>query len=397
MEAELKRTVTRALHRPPLDRPRRDGDHTLRYAFAPDVAWVAARYLRTPSRVLWELAHLKARRLEPLFQEVKSLAAQPNAPWRASGLGISVVVARHGDFPASPLQIRGTVKNALLEGSKATDDPLTFAPEDPDLIFLIRQSEQGLSLSIDLGAGSLHRRGYRKHIGPAPLKETLAAQLLILARWDARSEALVDPMAGAGTIVMEGALMATGEPLGRPSRVLECLSMFRPFVHAEKTLFPGTKPVIIAGEPDTSSFAALVANAKSAGLEPRLRCIQSDFSELFTHEPLPEQGLIVVNPPYGERMEVEDPKEAHSEHRTDRAKAKKPSAPDLRESESSSKAIEKLYQKLLDWHAALGPNWRLGVLTTHGALDELTSRPCRMKKPLRNGPLKAWFWLFDGQ
>ena len=377
MEAELKRTVTRALHRPPLPKPQREGDHSLRYPFFADVAWVAARYLRTPSRVLWELADLRARRLEPLFAEVRSLAARADAPWQAPGLGISVVVARHGDFPAGPLQIRGTIKNALLEGSREAGRPLRFAPDRPDLVFDVRGRTGRLRLSLDLGAGSLHRRGYRQHIGPAPLKETLAAQLLILARWDARTEALVDPMAGAGTIALEAALMATGEPLGRPAPALDALSVFSPYRGSERALFGGTDPVVVAGEPEPQSFRALLANARAAGVDDRVRCVAADFRSLWAHLDVPERGLVVVNPPYGARLAG--------------------GLPVAEGSGSPEDEIEALHRALLAWHAALGSAWRLGVLTTHGALDTMTDRRCRMKKPLRNGPLKAWFWLFDGR
>lgn len=385
MEAELKRTVTRALHRPPLEKPKREGDHTLRYPFAADVAWVATRYLRTPSRVLWELADLRTRKLEALFAEVRTLAAQPNAAWLGSDLGISVAVARQGDFPAGPLQIRGTIKNALLEGSRDIGRPLRFAPEDPDLIFMVRGRTGGLTLSLDLGAGSLHRRGYRRHIGPAPLKETLAAQLLILARWNPRSEALVDPMAGAGTIAIEGALMATGTPLGRRTPALETLSIFKPFASSDRPLFADANPPIVAGEPEPKSFDALVANARAAQVEERIRCVPEDFRTLLVSPEMPDRGLILVNPPYGERMAAGGPPESGS-------------AVTLKDAPLpvEDEAIEPLYRDLMDVHRTLGPSWRLGVLTTHGALDTLTSRRCRMKKPLRNGPLKVWFWLFDG-
>lgn len=384
MEAELKRTVTRALHRPPLDKPRREGDHTLRYPFAADIAWAAARYLRTPSRVLWEIAPLRSPRLESLFAEVRALAAKPNAPWLDRDLGISVSVGKHVDFPASPLQIRGTVKNALLEGSQDGGRPLRFAPDDPDLMFVVRGGAGGIRLSLDLGAGSLHQRGYRRHIGPAPLKETLAAQLLILSRWDPRREALVDPMAGAGTIALEAALMASGEPLGRASAALDQLPIFRSHAgSAAPPLFADTRPTIIAGEPDSGSFRALVANARAANLQGRVQCVEEDFRGLFAQVEQPPGGLLVVNPPYGERMGGEpaiptDDSTTRSERTT----------PD------EDEAVEQLHRDLLDWYAELGPEWRMGVLTTHNTLDAHTPRRCRMKKPLRNGPIKAWFWLF---
>src|SRR5206468_1506369 len=71
-------------------------------------------------------------------------------------------------------------------------------------------------VGIDIGGGARHRRGARVAMGPAPLRETMAAQLIMLSRWDARTEPLVDPMAGGGTIPIEAAGLAVGAAIRKP-------------------------------------------------------------------------------------------------------------------------------------------------------------------------------------
>src|SRR4030095_1198622 len=90
----------------------------------------------------------------------------------------------------------------------------------PDIVFVARRAgapeARRTVVGIDIGGGARHVRGARVVMGPAPLRETMAAQLIMLSRWDARTEPLVDPMAGGGTIPSEGARAPQGAPISRP-------------------------------------------------------------------------------------------------------------------------------------------------------------------------------------
>jgi hypothetical protein len=88
-------------------------------------------------------------------------------------------------------------------------------------VFVVRRAgasdeERRTVVGIDIGLGARHRRGARVVMGPAPLRETMAAQLIMLSRWDARTEPLVDPMAGGGTIPIEAAGLAVGVAIRKP-------------------------------------------------------------------------------------------------------------------------------------------------------------------------------------
>src|SRR6476660_7640021 len=115
MEAELKRLVMRSPFEVRVVKPKREGEATLLYPFDAQVAWVAACYHRTSSRISWDLCSSDAVRLEPLFAEIApALSADERLP-ESERLRFSVEVGPSHDFEASPLQLRGVVKNAFVE------------------------------------------------------------------------------------------------------------------------------------------------------------------------------------------------------------------------------------------------------------------------------------------
>src|SRR4029434_8762775 len=114
MEAEFKRLVMRSPVAVRVEKPRREGEATLLYPFDARVAWVAACYHRTSSRISWDLCSSGAVRLEPLFADlVPALSLDGRLPGGES-LRFSVEVGPSQDFEASPLQLRGVVKNAII-------------------------------------------------------------------------------------------------------------------------------------------------------------------------------------------------------------------------------------------------------------------------------------------
>ena len=257
------------------------------YPFDPEVTDVALAYHRTCTRVMREIYTVRAQRLEPLYQELAALVAADGRDWVRDGSSISVRARNVAAFAAGERQIVGTVKNAILDGAAQRDVTLRVDPEDADVLLTVRMDTGALSVSVDLGRRSLSRRGYRSEAGRAPLREHLAAVLLMLARWDPRSEALVDPMCGSGTIAIEAALMAQarardggGEPL-----------------------FPDAAPQIVASDRDAAAVEHTRHNAAAAGVEDRIEVSVANVFDLRP-EDLPRRGLILMNPPYGARMRV---------------------------------------------------------------------------------------------
>ncbi len=369
MSGELSRLTRRALGGFRLAEPRKAGPGALVYPFDRDLALVAASYCRTASRVLWDLYESEAGRLEPLHDELVLDVAADQRGWLWEGATFSIRPRNVADFPAAALQLVGAVKNAIIEGARARGLRVDVDPERPDVLLALRRHDDVLTLSVDLGGQALHQRGYRQSGAVAPLRENLAAVLLMLARFDARSEALVDPMAGSGTIAIEAALMGRGEPLWLAGRAPAALRLpaFADLAPRAQPLFGDTRPVVVANEIDTPTVALARGNIEAAGVEPWVRALHGDFRDL---SPARLQravggdrpGLILSNPPYGARLQRDDP--------------------------------VPLYRDLGDWCRQL-PGWRAAFLVAHQDFQAAFGGRARIVKPLKNGNQPAVFYLYD--
>ncbi len=197
---------------------------------------------------------------------------------------------------------------------------------DPDMRIHLFMDGENATLSLDLSGQSLHRRGYRGAAGgEAPLKESLAAAILALGGWPGDfppGTALVDPMCGSGTFLIEAALMwgdmAPG--LGRTTYG------FLAWRHHDQTLWARLLqeaktrrdkglskpwPAILGYDTSQTSVDLALGNIKRAGLKEKVLAARRDlaFLDAAGREPSAEgrpDGLLVVNPPYGERMEAHD-------------------------------------------------------------------------------------------
>src|SRR3954467_9740810 len=271
MEAELKRLVMRSPFGVPLEKPKREGEATLLYPFEACIAWVAACYHRTSSRISWDLCSSAAVRLQPLFDDLLPALSSDDRLPRGAPLRFSVEVGPSFDFEASPLQLRGVVKNAIVEALASRRVASEVDADSPDVVFVVRRAgtpgARRTVIGIDIGGGARHRRGARVAAGAAPLRETMAAQLIMLSRWDARSEPLVDPMAGGATIPIEAAGLAAGAAIRRPADLpFRHLAAFAGLPIEAPDLFPGTVPRILALDIDAERIATMVGNLRAAGL-----------------------------------------------------------------------------------------------------------------------------------
>jgi putative N6-adenine-specific DNA methylase len=320
MEAELKRLVMRSPFEVRVPTPKREGEATLLYPFDAEIAWVAACHHRTSSRISWDLFSSDAVRLEPLFAELlPALKADDRLP-AEKRIRFSVDLGSAHDFEASPLQLRGVVKNALVEAFASRGVTADVSADAPDIVFVARRAgtpeRRRTVVGIDIGGGARHRRGARVAAGPAPMRETLAAQLIMLSRWDARTEPLVDPMAGGGTIPIEAAGLAVGAAIRRPADLpFRHLAAFAGLPSETPDLFPGTVPRILALDVDAERIPAVVGNLRAAGLtgasyEQSIVIGQKDVRRLTPRDVasmLPvsadmRPGVFCFNPPYGVRI-----------------------------------------------------------------------------------------------
>lgn len=320
MEAELKRLVMRSPFEVRVPKPTREGESTLLYPFDPRIAWVAACHHRTSSRISWDLFSSAAVRLEPLFEELLPALREDDRLPAARRLRFSVDLGSAQDFEASPLQLRGVVKNAIMEALASRGVTADVDADSPDVVFVARRAGTPESrrtvVGIDIGLGARHRRGARVASGPAPLRETMAAQLIMLSRWDARTEPFVDPMAGGGTIPIEAAGLAVGAAIRRPTDLpFRHLAAFEGLPAEAPDLFPGTIPRILALDIDEERIPAMVGNLRAAGLTGRshegsivigqrdIRTLTpDDVAGMLPLGPDMKAGVFCFNPPYGVRI-----------------------------------------------------------------------------------------------
>lgn len=368
MAAELTRIAHRTLAtRPPA--PRKEGLGQLVYPFDRDLAWAAVTYLRTPTRVVWDVYRSTADRLEPLYDELTGDVRADSRALVRDGDGISVEVRRVEAFAAGERQIVGTVKNALIDGAARRGLRLHVDPARPATRWIARCDDRGeIVVSIDLGGGSLSQRGWRRDAGEAPLREHLAAVLLMLCRFDPRRDALVDPMCGSGTIPIEAICAARALP--RPAPALGVLGLARP----SPPLFPDAAPLVIGCDLDLGVLAAARDNARAAGIADQVTWQRADVARLTPgmiddiarergRAPL-ETGLLLTNPPYGERLDAD---------------------------------TSALYAAIAETCRRFR-GWRAGFLVGSPELERVFLRAIgrpRIKKPLANANLRAYFYLYD--
>jgi putative N6-adenine-specific DNA methylase len=168
----------------------------------------------------------------------------------------------------------------------------------------VRLDHDELTLSIDSSGELLHRRGYRQSITRAPLRENVAAALLLACKWD-RDSPLIDPMCGSGTLAIEAAWLAQGRAPGLdrrfaferwPSTMGRILRALKET--AEKNQVAAL-PTIIGCDVDPQALEAADQNAQRAGVE--IQWAQFDARDLL--RPEGPAGLLIANPPYGKRLQ----------------------------------------------------------------------------------------------
>ena len=181
--------------------------------------------------------------------------------------------------------------------------------QKPDIRINVRIFRDECTISLDSTGDSLHMRGYRKGTVEAPLNEVLAAGLVMLSGWD-RQTPLVDPMCGSGTILTEAALTASNIPAGH-FRKDYCFMQWPGFnrklwelvrkEHDENISMPDVR--LFGSDMNRRAFEVAKMNLDSAGISRMVRMRLSAFEGL---EPPAENGFIITNPPYGERLKIED-------------------------------------------------------------------------------------------
>jgi putative N6-adenine-specific DNA methylase len=199
------------------------------------------------------------------------------------------------------------VKNAIVDQQRSQSGKRSSIDiENPDLLINVHIHQDRCILSLDSSGTSLHRRGYRPAMGLAPLKETLAAAILDMAEWDA-SLPFLDPLCGSGTLPIEAGLKALNIAPGLFRQKFGFFSWSDFDEHLWQELLDEAKnsrkldlnEIISGSDRDDDVLTQARANAERCGIGHKITFTQTDLSQL---EAPTDCGILICNPPYGERL-----------------------------------------------------------------------------------------------
>ncbi|MGK7891253.1 MAG: class I SAM-dependent RNA methyltransferase [Leptolyngbyaceae cyanobacterium] len=266
-------------------------------------------WARIPFRILLTLGHCRCRHAEELYQGVQTidwsdyLQPEQTLAVRATGKNAQL---NHTHYTA--LQIKNAIvdQQRQVMGRRSSVDT-----QQPDVSINVHVRDDRATISLDSTGDSLHRRGYRPAVGTAPLKETFAAALLDLAEWTPDLP-LFDPMCGSGTFLLEAALKALNIAPGifRDRFAFEQWPDFdaklwdqlrNQAVDKQRSHLPHP---IIGSDRDAEVLEEAQTNLFYSDLAHHIHLSQEDFTDI---EPPSQPGILVCNPPYGDRLgEVDD-------------------------------------------------------------------------------------------
>lgn len=257
--------------------------------------------LRTALRVLKPVAHFRVGKKEDLYNHAK------NVPWSeylTIGKSFSIDSTVQSELFVNSMYASLKVKDAIADYFRESFGKRpSVNQEDPDIRIHIYLMGDYCEISLDSSGESLHKRGYRIGQGEAPVNEVLAAGMIMLAGWKGDSDFL-DPMCGSGTLLIEAAMIARGIPAG----IYRKTFAFEKWLDFDEQLFSEIYNAdyeresairIVGSDISAQSCAIARANIKNAGLSKAIDIEVIDFLEL---DPPFENGVIVTNPPYGERL-----------------------------------------------------------------------------------------------
>ena len=321
-------------------------------------------YSRTASRVLLQLAQAPYRNEDDLYRAAKNIAwenwfgVEKTFKIKAEGKRARV---KSLDFCALKIKDGLCDRFRSQTGSRPSVDKAR-----PDMRIHLFLDDKTASIFIDTSGEALFKRGYRQDTGEAPLRENLAAGLLLLAGYNG-AQPMQDPFCGSGTIAIEAAWIAQNRAAGLMRRF-----GFEQFNTFDKALWTKLKAAaraairqpenpIAASDNDRRMIAAARANAASAEVENIIQ-----FNTLDAQETRPNgaNGIIVCNPPYGVRLaEIQD--------------------------------LHALYPQLGSWLKQHYAGWTAGLLSGDMEMPKLMRLKPKRKIPLFNGNLDCRLFLFD--
>ncbi|MEA3107393.1 MAG: rRNA (guanine2069-N7)-methyltransferase / rRNA (guanine2445-N2)-methyltransferase [Gammaproteobacteria bacterium] len=291
----------------------KERSHDVKFQGALDVGYRACLWSRTATRVLLSVGSVDATSSKNLFDAVKRM------DWRehlAPGATLACDCSGGNESIRHTIYGSQLLKDAVCDSLRdATGERPNIRPERPDVLLHLHVEGPTALVSVDFSGESLHRRGYRIDGGRAPLKENVAAAVLLRAGWPAVNEAggvLVDPLCGSGTFLTEAAMIAADaapalnrEYFGFSGWQGHDAALWERMCEEARQRRAARTPrrCILGSDVDPDAVRMSIENAEHAGVADWIHVERRALGEVT--RPNSDLGLVVANPPYGERIGAE--------------------------------------------------------------------------------------------
>ncbi len=321
-------------------------------------------WVRTADRILIKVGEFKATDFDQLFDQTKAL------DWAG-------IIPVDGKFDVNGKSIKSKlssvpacqkiVKKSIAESLKASYKVDWLEETGSDYTVQVSLLKDRVTLTIDTSGTALHKRGYRVKTVEAPLKETLAASLVLLSYWN-KDRVLYDLFCGSGTIPIEAAMIGRNIAPGL-NRDFACkhwdiipTSLWKEETRKAYQAIDYTSNIkILASDISDMNLKAAIENAEEAGVDDCIIFKKSDFKDIWLED---DYGIIISNPPYGERLGEEE-------------------------------EVKKLYSNLGFKFKNLS-TWSKYFLTSYKNFEKAYKTDCDRKRKLYNGRIETWYFQYYG-
>ena len=326
-----------------------------------EVCYRANLWSRIASRILWRVGGFEYRNEQDLYDAAKAVDwTRYFAVQKKIRVNVTAQKSPLKSLEFATLKVKDAVCDRFRDKLGVRPDVDRAAPDVRIHVFL---EETKGTLYLDTSGEALFKRGWRMDIAEAPLRENLAAGIILLSGWKF-DQPLLDPMCGGGTLLSEAAAMARGRaPGAKRSFGFEKLAGFDSTlwkrIREEKTVDP-VEPRLYGSDTDPDALQAARRNLGAAGIERWVKLEQSDVLERAAPA---EAGVMVANPPYGERI-------------------------------GSAEELAAFYPKLGDALKKRFAGWNCFFLTADLRLPKLIRLQPSRRTPLWNGSLECRLYEF---
>lgn len=323
-------------------------------------------FLRTPERILLKVGSFHAETFDELFEGTKKIPWEDYIPkdgrfWVAKATGIKSKLF-------SPRNIQSIMKKAMVDRMGEVYGISHFPETGADYPLRVTILKDEVTVGLDTTGDSLHKRGYRLLTAKAPIAENLAAALIMLTPWKAERP-FVDPFCGSGTLPIEAAMMAAhiAPGMNREFTAEQWTDLipkkcWYDAVDEADSMIDDSAEVDIQGyDIDGEVLKAARENAKNAGVDHMIHFQQRPVAELRHPK---KYGIIVTNPPYGERLE-------------------------------DKKDLPALYKQIGESFRRLD-TWSKFVITSYEDAERYIGRKADRNRKIYNGMIRTYFYQFMG-